>query len=137
VREKCADVDCRSKFCFIRPTKKSFAGAADDARVLTCRRPTSVRPTLPVSFAPNRMGTSCPDSSPIRRLKKGTSSVPGVIWSAVVVLEKLKIPHSPGRMTASRKEKRKTRQVDLARIHFGFAEVGIYGQGQFQTWVML
>ena len=134
--------DCRNRFRLTRPTKKFFSSTIERSPsrrspVRTSSTPMSVRPTVPVSLTPASIGTSLPDSRPICRLKNGNTSAPVAGMPPGDIRAGAGEAEHAGAFQEERaflgKQQREPRQVDLARIDFCFAEVGVERAGQLQA----
>ena len=105
--------------------------------VRTSSTPTSVRPTVPVSLTPASIGTSWPPSRPICRLKNGKHVGAGRRNAAGGLRPGAGEAEHAGAFQKERallgKQQREARQVDLPRVDFGLAEVGVERAGQLQA----
>ena len=77
IGEDAADVGLPPEAVLGSAHDEVLPGAMSESRVMTSRSPISRRPTLPVSFSPNRIGTVSPPTSPILREKNGSIVVAG------------------------------------------------------------
>ena len=122
----------------MRPTKKFFS-STNGARspVRTSSTPMSVRPTVPVSLTPASSGTSRPSSSPIVPAEERVHVGARRGNAARRLGSRAGEAEDAGPFEEERpllgKQQREARQVDLPRVHFGLAEVGVERRRQLQA----
>ena len=111
-------------FCLTRPTAMIASSSTTPALsfVPTAKPPKFVLPARPFTLAPAMIGTSCPSTSPMRRLKyrQDVFAQPETEPEDIVSLEEER--------ALLGKEERKPREVRAPRVDFGFRKVRVDGQ---------